>query len=377
MSLIISVLEVGADVVVSGSGSVNLTSLTLTSAGAPLGALANLMNPNDGVVISSGSTSDNSDTYSGFTPTTGFGTNVNSGAASSIGDLFGISTQTNDIYLPAGYTSGSPLNGSMTFTSETYTSLGLVNGLSYQYNWGIGGTADFILIQIGEPVTPTPTPTQTTTPTPTNTGTPTNTPSNSPTQTPSYTPSVTPTNTPTNTGTPTPTNTPTNTASNTPTPSQTATNTPTNTQTPTNTSTNTPTPTGTPTPTPTPPGYWVITDCDETIRIVDLVGISPTIGQMYLLQFSGATPYGCYFITDTSYGPSTDIGGSLGGPYTDCAECGGNYTGTSVNEFYEYVGTCCESGTTYNYPHPEYATNGGVAIQLNAVEIGGFNGLNN
>lgn len=243
--------------------------------------------------------------------------------------------------------------------------------------------------------TPTQTPTQTNTPTntgtptntPTNTETPTNTPSNSPTQTPSYTPSETPTNTPTNTGTPTPTNTPTNTASNTPTPSQTATNTqtptgtptntPTNTQTPTNTSTNTPTPTGTPTPTPTPPGYWIITDCDETIRIVDLVGISPTIGEMYLLEFSGSTPYGCYFITDTSYGPSTDIGGSLGGPYTDCAECGGNYTGTSVNEFYEYVGTCCESGTTYNYPHPEYATNGGVAIQLNAVEIGGFNGLNN
>lgn len=380
MSLIISVLEVGADVVVSGSGSVNLTSLTLTSSAAPLGALANLMNPYDGIVISSGSTSDNSDTYSGFTPTTGFGTNVNSGAASSIGDLFGISTQTNDIYLPAGYSSGSPLNGSMTFTSETYTSLGLVNGSSYQYNWGTGGTADFILIQVGEPVTPTPTPTQTATPTntvtpsatPTQTVTPSKTPTNTPT--PSSTAAVTPTVTPTNTVTPTVTQT------NTPTASVSPTVTPTNTVTPSVTPTNTLTPTGTPTPTPTPPGYWIITDCDGTTRIVDLVGISPTLGEMYLLQFSGSTPYGCYFIIDTSYGPSTDIGSSLGGPYVDCTECGVNYTGTSVNSFYETEGFCCESGTTSPgaaYPHPVYAAPGGVAIQLNAVALGGFNGLNN
>ena len=231
--------------------------------------------------------------------------------------------------------------------------------------------------------TPTKTPTQTPTQTPTNTetSTPTQTPTNTSTPTPSITATATETptqtQTPTTTETPTNTPTPTQTPTNTTTQTQTPTHTPTNTQTPTNTSTNTPTPTGTPTPTPTPPGFWIITDCDGTVRIVDLVGITPTIGEMYLLEFSGATPYGCYFITDTSYGPSTDIGGSLGGPFTDCAECGGNYTGTSVNGFYEYVGTCCESGTTYNYPHPDYATNGGIAIQLNAVEIGGFNGLNN
>lgn len=256
--------------------------------------------------------------------------------------------------------------------------------------------------------TPTVTPTKTVTPTVTPTKTPTNTPtttsSPTPTATPEVTPSITPSPTATQTATPTttPTNTvtPSVTATNTPTPSVTATNTPTTSVTPSVTPTNTvtpsvtptntpsltptktvtPTPTTTPTPSPTPPGYWIITDCDETIRIVDLVGISPTIGEMYLLQFSGDTPYGCYFITDTSYGPSTDIGSSLGGPYVDCAECGVDYTGTSVNSFYETVGFCCESGTTSSgaaYPHPVYAAPGGVAIQLNAVAIGGFNGLNN
>lgn len=202
------------------------------------------------------------------------------------------------------------------------------------------------------------------------------TPTPSPTVTPTITPSNTPTPSITASATPTQTQTPTNTTTNTTTP----TNTPTQTQTPTNTTTNTPTPTKTPTPTPTPPGFWIITDCDGTTRIVDLSGITPTLGEMYLLTFEGSTPYGCYFITDTSYGPSTDTGSSAGGPYTDCEECGINYTGTSVNEFYETVGFCCESGTTSPgapYPHPEYAAPGGIAIQLNAVEIGGFNGLNN
>jgi len=28
-------------------------------------------------------------------------------------------------------------------------------------------------------------------------------------------------------------------------------------------------------------------------------------------------------------------------------------------------------------PHPAYATENGIAIQLNAITLGGFNGLNN
>ena len=36
-----------------------------------------------------------------------------------------------------------------------------------------------------------------------------------------------------------------------------------------------------------------------------------------------------------------------------------------------------DTGTGTVYPHPEYATNGGVAIQLMSVKLGGLNGLNN
>lgn len=55
---------------------------------------------------------------------------------------------------------------------------------------------------------------------------------------------------------------------------------------------------------------------------------------------------------------------------------------TNVNEFYEYTAECCDpisgatgSGTTV--PHPQYATQGGTAVQLNCVTLGGLDGVNN
>jgi hypothetical protein len=152
------------------------------------------------------------------------------------------------------------------------------------------------------------------TPTPTNTQTLTQTPTNTPTLT------KTPTNTPTLTKTPTPSVTTTNT----PTPSVTTTNTGTPAVTPTNTVTKTPTPTQTGTPAVTPTNTP-----------------SPT--------------------------PTTF------------------YTGISVNSLYEtlYIDCCEVSGTTIPstvaIPHPVYSnSNGnGAVVQLNAVELGGFNGLNN
>lgn len=152
------------------------------------------------------------------------------------------------------------------------------------------------------------------TPTPTQTQTPTNTTTNTPT------PSVTATNTPTVTKTPT--NTPTVTKTPTNTPSVTATNTPTNTPsvtttktpTPTKTPTQTPTPTSTPTPTPSP---W------------PLSGISVNNQYAYTIEILG------------------DFSG-----------------GTAP------VGAIA--------PHPIFTDADGVPYaQLNAITLGGVNGLNN
>jgi len=178
--------------------------------------------------------------------------------------------------------------------------------------------------------TPTPSVTTTRTPTPTKTATPT--PSITPTRT--VTPTVTSTNTPTPTKTVTPTvtstNTPTVTSTNTPTPSITPSVTPTRTVTPTVTSSNTPTPTKTSTPTPT--------------------------------KTSTPTP------TPTITPSLTSIGT------------------TYVNVQYEYTNQMegSFSGGTWDaslgdVPHPEAYVEGtrGWVIDLSAVKLGGFNGLNN
>jgi hypothetical protein len=105
--------------------------------------------------------------------------------------------------VPTGYTSGTFISASMTFTGQTISSMNLTPGV-YVYSWGSGANADTLTLTIESP-SPTPTPTETVTSTPT------------------QTPTITPTNTPSET----PTNTPTETTTNTPTPSETPTNTPT------------------------------------------------------------------------------------------------------------------------------------------------------
>ena len=206
---------------------------------------------------------------------------------------------------------------------------------------------------------PTPTPTPTPTVTPTKTVTPTVTPTKTPTNTPTITSSPTPTATPTNT--------PTKTSTSTPTPSVTA--------------TNTPTPTLTPSPTPSGAPYWLISNCAGQNLKVEITGIEPTFGKVYLFNFDGRTPYGCYIVISKDFGPIEDTA-NYEDEFDSCSECGMVYTGVTVDTLYTYPNYCCDStsgitGTGPSYPKPAYATNGGIAYQSMSVAIGGFNGLNN
>ena len=190
-------------------------------------------------------------------------------------------------------------------------------------------------------VTPTPTVTSTATQTPTNTATPTQTATNtptpsitaSPTGTAAVTPTPTVTQTPTNTATPTQTPTNTQTSTNTPTPSVTQTQT----QTPTQTATNTPTPsitaspTGTAAVTPTPTGTAASTPTPTP---------TPTV-----------TP-GWTIYVNQQYQYTIDMLGSVSG-------------GTAP------------SGSTVPYQVMTNNDGNQTIIQLNAISLGGFQGLNN
>jgi hypothetical protein len=197
-------------------------------------------------------------------------------------------------------------------------------------------------VSIGTCPLPTPTTTPTPTITPTKTATPTITPTKTATPTITPTKTATPTITPTKTATPTKTPTPTTTK--TPTVTPTSTITPTVTATPTKTPTQTPTPTITPTKTATP-------------TITPTKTATPTI-----TPTKTATPTKTPTPTPTQY-PFSGIGVDVQYEYT--IEMLGSFSG----------GTAPAGEIA---PHPIYTDGNGVPYaQLNAITLGGNNGLNN
>lgn len=152
----ITLNEVDSNVVMTGTGSIDLTGLTLVTSGA-----GPMMGPGMGVSSATfigGATGGYYDTYSGFTTTpSNFGTGSGGASSLSSGDLFGVIMNMAPPYLllvPSGYTSGTQISGSQTFSGGTFTTLGLTPG-TYTYTWS-GGSIDVV---IGGPApTPTPTP---------------------------------------------------------------------------------------------------------------------------------------------------------------------------------------------------------------------------
>jgi hypothetical protein len=201
------------------------------------------------------------------------------------------------------------------------------------------------------------------TPTPTVTKTPTPTPTKSQTPTPTDTPNVTPTHTATPTDTPNVT--PTQTATPTDTPSSTSTPTPSITASPTDT------PNVTPTKTPTPS---VTTTQTRTPNVTPSITSSPT-------DTPSVTP------TKTTT-PTPSVTPPVTRTPTPTPSVTPFYSGISVNAFYQYTaemegsfsGGTLPAGVQVPYAKWVSDTNNGNTIQvvqLNMVELGGQNGLNN
>ena len=279
--------------------------------------------------------------------------------------------------------------------------------------------------------TPTVTPTKTATVTPSVTPTLTSTP----TVTSTVTKTVTPTQTVTSTVTPSVTPTKTTTPSVTPTQTTTPTVTPTKTTTPTVTQTKTPTPTLTPTV-----GSITITivgqfspgsinasysatasspvDVDVRITFTDTLGVSsgsPVVINGVILIPNGETTGTAYYTIDSNYNLLDDTSqftnivitplGSTTQVFVTTITSEFNVTPTPthtptptktptptpsftpafviiVGEGYEECVRCVDvSGTTVTSvepPHAIWTNNQGIAVaQMNSVQLGGMNGLNN
>ena len=158
---IVTLQQVGPNVVATGSGAINLTGLTFSFSGS----INPLIHPGSGSFIGHGASiytgpaSSSADAY--FVPQSGptsFGSGGLTLASSGSGDMVGIfegfiyGDPQGQLSVPRGYVSGTFLSNSATYSDTTVASLAVTPG-TYVWTWGNGANQNFTL-QI--PVPPPP-----------------------------------------------------------------------------------------------------------------------------------------------------------------------------------------------------------------------------
>jgi len=146
---IVTLEQVGSDLVATGSGAIDLTGLSFQ---ATVGTVSGIF-PSIGVINTGPTSFPSTDHYSGtITGPTNFGIGGFNNASSGSGDLVGIDARDDVLTVPQGYVSGSPLSDSSTYPSLTFGSLGVTPG-TYVWTWGTGPDQNFTL-QIGPATVP-------------------------------------------------------------------------------------------------------------------------------------------------------------------------------------------------------------------------------
>jgi PEP-CTERM motif len=154
---ITTLVQQGNDVVATGSGTLNLASLSIipgTFSSDPS------MQPKIGLLFIGEPADAFISGYTGVTGPTGFGNgNLDISANGGTGDLVGIDETTpfglRAIIVPEGYVSGSALFESSTWNNQSFSSLGVTPG-NYEWTWGSGADADSFTLDIESNVVPEP-----------------------------------------------------------------------------------------------------------------------------------------------------------------------------------------------------------------------------
>ena len=134
---VIDITQVGANVVVTGSGVIDLSGLTFLGTG-PLPGFGIIWPDAAEILVGTG----NVDLYTGATGPTSMGTGAETLADTGSGGQFGVGdlTGTTIIFVPAGY-DGTTLSSSSTFDNTTLAKLGFSPG-TYTYTWAPSPTAE-------------------------------------------------------------------------------------------------------------------------------------------------------------------------------------------------------------------------------------------
>jgi hypothetical protein len=143
--IVINFDQVGPDVVATGTGTINLTDLSYSYSGVN----------GPGIQASQSDVSMGTygivDVYTSITGPTSFGPGGAAGPTTGAGPCFAIVEGLGYLEVPQGYSSGTLLSATDTYSGATLSSLGLTPG-TYTWNWGTGANADSLTINIGRPV---------------------------------------------------------------------------------------------------------------------------------------------------------------------------------------------------------------------------------
>jgi hypothetical protein len=141
-SYVVTLEQVGSNVVATGSGAIDLTGLSffvgpiLESSG---------MQPVSGIIVT-GSTGTGSLYVGPISGPTNFGGGSVDSADSGIGDVVGMffAPPIPGLIVRTGYVSGQPLSDSAAYNNATFSSLGVTPG-TYVWSWGTGADQKFTL----------------------------------------------------------------------------------------------------------------------------------------------------------------------------------------------------------------------------------------
>jgi PEP-CTERM motif len=144
---VVTLEQVGSNVVATGSGPIDLTGLNFVGSGANVA----FMFPALGAIITGPTIGTGEDGYEPISGPASFGSGSQTFASSGSGDYVGISNFEVTLIVPHGYVSDSPLSDTSTYDNQTFASLGVTPGV-YESTWGAGANQNFTLVIGASPV---------------------------------------------------------------------------------------------------------------------------------------------------------------------------------------------------------------------------------
>ncbi|HZS84813.1 MAG TPA: hypothetical protein VFA50_18195 [Stellaceae bacterium] len=152
-SFVETVVQSGPNVVVTGSGSIEMWGIGIESSH---NNVSSYVEADIGAILTgaTGNVDDWHELSPYFTGPTNFGAGFYRSADSASGDLVGVALG-NVLFLPHGYVHGTALSNTATYDNETFTTLGLTPG-SYTWSWNNGSNSDSFTLQIEPAAVPEP-----------------------------------------------------------------------------------------------------------------------------------------------------------------------------------------------------------------------------